>query len=68
MWRLFGQWNRDGARQAILDRLRGAVEIDGELWCVDGTTVRVARCALGGGKKGIATNPKLTRLAEAAAV
>ncbi len=30
--------------------------IDEELWCIDGTTVRAARCATGGGKKGIHRN------------
>ena len=40
---------------AILSRLRAeridAGKFDDELWCVDGTVVRAARCAAGGGKK-----------------
>ena len=52
VWDLFDTWNHDGTLQAILDRLRGQVEIDEELWCIDGTIVRAARCAAGGGKKG----------------
>lgn len=56
-WRLFDQWNGDGTLDEILQRLRGAIidtgEIDDELWCIDGTIVRAARCAAGGGKKGI---------------
>lgn len=55
-WRMFDKWNADGTLAEILRRLQAAfVEagaIDEELWCVDGTTVRAARCAAGGGKKG----------------
>ena len=58
VWDLFDTWNHDGTLQAILDRLRGQVEIDEELWCIDGTIVRAARCAAGGGKKTIRTNRK----------
>ena len=57
VWDLFDKWNADGTWDEILDRLRSAyADIDGELWCVDGTTVRAARCASGGGKKGIRKN------------
>jgi transposase len=68
VWDLFDAWNHDGTLQAILDRLRGQVEIDEELWCVDGTIVRAAKCAAGGGKKTIRTNRKTTRLAAAVVV
>jgi transposase len=55
VWDLFDKWNGDGTLEAILSRLRAARidagEVDGELWCVDGTTVRAARCAGGGAKK-----------------
>lgn len=54
LWGYFDQWNRDGTLKEVEDRLRGQVAIDEELWCVDGTTVRAAKCAAGGGKK---TNP-----------
>lgn len=54
-YRLFDKWNDDGTLDEILRRLIAARvdvgEIDEELWCVDGTTVRAARCAGGGGKK-----------------
>ena len=57
---------------AILDRLRAdaadAGEIDDQLWCVDGTIVRAAKCAAGGGKKGIPRNRKTTRSVAVAAV
>jgi len=68
VWRLFDQWNDDGTLIAILNRLRGQVQIDEQLWCVDGTVVRAARCAAGGGKKGMRRNPKITRLGAVAAV
>lgn len=51
----FRRWSYDGTFDEILRRLRGAMidvdEIDDELWCVDGTNVRAARCAAGA-KKG----------------
>jgi transposase len=53
---LFTKWNRDGTLDEILRRLQAAHvdvgEIDSELWCMDGTVVRAARCAAGA-KKGI---------------
>ena len=68
VWDHFDKWNDDGTLAAVLDRLRGQATIDQELWCVDGTTVRAAKCAAGGGKKGIVTNRLITRWAAAAAV
>jgi transposase len=54
-WRLFDRWNFDGTLDEALRRLQAAFidsgAIDDELWCVDGTIVRAARCAAGGGKK-----------------
>ena len=68
VWDLFNTWNHDGTLCAILNRLRGQVKIDEQLWCVDGTIVRAARCAAGGGKKGIRRNPRITRWGALAAV
>ena len=55
VWRLFDQWNANGTLAKILRRLQAsflaAGAIDEQLWCIDGTTVRAARCAAGGGKK-----------------
>jgi transposase len=63
-WRMFDQWNSDGTLDTILRRLQGsfatAGAIDQRLWCIDGTTVRAARCAGGGGKK--ATQPSLATM------
>ena len=55
-WMWFDHWSSDGTLDKILHRLQAsfldAEEFDHELWCVDGTVVRAARCAVGGGKKG----------------
>lgn len=50
---LFTTWNADGTLDAILARLRAgrAEAMDHQLWCVDGTVIRAARCAAGA-KKG----------------
>ncbi len=63
VWDLFNKWNSNGTLDKILQRLRAtqvdAGKIDEELWCVDGTIVRAARCAAGGGKKTIRRNQKI---------
>lgn len=63
-WRLFDEWNSNGTLDGILQSLQAdcveAGEIDQKLWCIDGTVVRAARCASGGGKKGIQRNRKTT--------
>ena len=69
VWDHFDQWNNDSTLQMVLDRLRDYInKIDDELWCIDGTVVRAAKCAAGGGKKRILTSRKTTRSAEVAAV
>jgi transposase len=54
-WRLFDRWNGDGTLDRLLRKLQSAFvdagEIDSERWYIDGTIVRAARCAGGGGKK-----------------
>jgi len=67
VWDHFDKRNADGTLAAVLDRLREHVTIDHELWCVDGTMVRAAKCAAGGGKKGIRTNRRTTPWAAAEA-
>jgi transposase len=61
VWDLFDRWNADGTLDTILSRLRSARieagEVDDELWCIDGTSVRAARCAAGGAKKEDPTEP-----------
>ena len=68
VWRLFDQWNNDGTLDAILQELQSEVEINQELWCIDGTIVRAARCAAGGGKKVTRTSRRTTRSAAVVAV
>ncbi len=63
VWDVFDTWNHDGTLQALLDRLRGQVKIDAALWCIDGTIVRAAKCAAGGGKKTMPKSRKTTRSA-----
>ncbi len=60
VWDLFNTWTSDGTLDEILERLRERINLDGELWCLDGTIVRAARCANGGGKKKILTNLLIT--------
>ena len=61
---LFNSWNADGTLDEILSRLQAnfidAGEIDGQLWCIDGTSVRAHRWAAGGGKKGTRRNLLIT--------
>lgn len=51
VWHLFNQWNQNGTLNKVLNRLQLTQELDKELWCIDGTIIRAARCAGGGGKK-----------------
>lgn len=56
VWRRFDHWRREGqlerVKQRLLAHLNEAGELDWDLWCVDGTSIRAARCAGGGGKRG----------------
>lgn len=65
VWDLFDKWNDDGTLDEMVHRLRAACvdlgDIDQQLWCVDGTVVRAARCAAGGGKKTIRRSRTTTR-------
>ena len=67
VWDLFDNWNADGKLDTILSRLRSsrvdAGDVDDELWCIDGTSVRAARCAAGGAKKKIRPSRRTTRWA-----
>ena len=54
-WDFFDKWNKDGTIDRVRQRLRGILvphdEDPADLWCVDGTSIRAARCSNGGGKK-----------------
>ncbi len=56
-WRMFDRWTSDGTLDLLLTRLQGSFfglqKLDQQLSCIDGTIVRAARCAAGGGRKGI---------------
>lgn len=64
-WRMFDAWTADGTLAEILRRRQAtfvaAGAIDGQLWCIDGTTVRAARCAAGGRKKATRRSPATRR-------
>jgi len=56
VYHYFRLWSGDGTIDAMLRRLVGSMieieELDEDLWCVDGTVIRAARCAAGASKKG----------------
>ena len=60
----FRAWERDGIIDAMMSRLQSRLDRDGnidwDLWCIDGTSVRAAKAAAGAPKKG-ATKPPKTR-------
>ena len=58
-WRDGGVWDRIVEKLLVL--LADAEEIDWELWCIDGSSIRAARCAAGGGKRGDRTSLRITR-------
>ena len=51
----FGKWRRDGVYDRILQALQIRLDrngqIDWDLWCIDGSSVRASRAAAGAGKK-----------------
>lgn len=55
VWDAFDRWNRDGTLAEILSRLMSShVDVGllrNDVWLVDATIVRAARCAAGGGKE-----------------
>ncbi len=61
VWRLFDQWNADGLLDTMLARLRNDRDIDAELWCIDGTSVRAHKCAVCGEKKATPENRRTMR-------
>ena len=68
----FNRWRKDG----LIDRLLGSLQIrldaegriDGDLGCVDGSSVRAHVSAVGAGKKGDVTSRRTPRWAAAEAV
>jgi transposase len=64
VWEWFDRWNHDGTLTTILSSLQAAHveagQIDSDLWCVDGSVVRAARCCGGGAKKAIPRSQLIT--------
>jgi len=60
----YSHWRKSGVFDRILERLRmrldRAGKIDWDLWCIDGSNVRAARCAAGADKK-VATGTPMSR-------
>jgi transposase len=60
----FNQWRKDGTWDRLLERLQVRLDeegrIDWDLWCVDGSSIRATRAAVGGGEKGGSTNRPTT--------
>jgi transposase len=58
----FFHWRADGTfdkmLQALQIRLDRQGRIDWDLWCIDGSSVRAARCAAGAEKKASSATPK----------
>jgi transposase len=70
----FRNWRRQGVYDRILEALQIRLDRDGQidwdLWCIDGSSVRASRAAAGAGKKvaaGIPRSPKTTVWAARAA-
>ena len=72
VWKNFDLWRREGRLERVRERLLGVLneagEVDWELWCVDGTSIRASRCAAGGGKRGRQTSRRTTHSDGLAAV
>jgi transposase len=55
----FVRWRRDGTWDRILQALQMRLDadgrIDGDQWCIDGTSIRASRSAAGARKRGGAT-------------
>jgi len=70
VYHYFCRWRDDGTFERLLEalqiRLDRQGQIDWDLWCIDGSSVRASRAAAGASKKAsgdIATNPKTTHWA-----
>jgi len=64
VYHLFNRWRKNGLLLALVEELQVELgsegRLDHHLWCIDGSNVRAARCAAGGGKKGTQTSQKIT--------
>lgn len=67
VYHYFGRWRDDGTFERILQALQIHLDrngqIDWDLWCIDGSSVRASRASAGASKKAsrsTVTNPKTT--------
>ena len=73
VWGRFHEWRQSGRlvelKAVLLGELNERDKLDWNLWCVDGTSIRASRAAVGGGKRGgsCLTSRRTTRLADHAA-
>lgn len=65
LWQKSGTFDR--AIEALQIRLDKNGEIDWDLWCIDGSSVRASRAAAGAGKRGAPKSPQTTLWAARAA-
>jgi transposase len=70
VYHYFCRWRDDGTFERILEALQIHLDrqgqIDWDLWCIDGSSVRASRASAGAAKKASSdttTNPKTTRWA-----
>ncbi len=63
----FNRWRNEGLFDRILERLQVRLDeegqIDWDLWCVDGSSVRAHVSAVGAGQRGATASPPTTRWA-----
>lgn len=63
-WRRFQRWREAGVLTAIRERLleliNDAGDLDWDLWCVDGSSIRASRAAVGARKKGVQSENRST--------
>lgn len=63
----FSRWRREGVIDRLLDRLRLKLNTEGlidlDLWCIDSTSVRASRSAVGAGEKGLRRSQSTMRSA-----
>lgn len=61
----FREWERNGVIDRMMTQLQSRLDRDGnidwDLWCIDGTSVRASKAAAGAPKKGAAAPPKTRR-------
>ena len=63
----FNRYRQDGTFDSMMEalqiRLDAEGDIDWDLWCVDGSSIRASRAAAGAGKKGALKSPSITHWA-----